>query len=1017
MSLELPPKFANDIVGRDTALIPIVKIGDIYISTNSMTYDSQPIFPLLTSNPSLKESVDIEKRNYKISNISITLSNYPYEGKRFSERVEGSLINEPVEVYWISPSTATFGEAFKIYQGQVRRYDHDDSNCKITAEDRSQATLHKDLPLSENYIKENAPEKYIGSAKSMVYGTVLSPCVIENAPPETETGIGGGNIKIIADSSPESDVNIYQQNSTMPPTCELYIYEDNHYIQIPAKMQSPNYNQAEFFEYPRESIQHDNGANNIITIISENEEDDDDNNTIANNLIAGFKTAKTHRMIFSPLQKQSTHFSEEGSQVLATNTWYTSIGRNLDNNNRYIAGSILLDFHSGWNGDSFLTYLEETVQDAQYDGAFNDLGGLGAGSEASIVGFVANIDGISTSNVKESQGILKFEIELYIAGLVTWNERTIAPITFRYGRNIEDNVLQQEVLDTLITDHTLHEWELIQTINKAVQVNDMEKIFMYARPQLGAGSWGGAVKLKINSMEMEQWGLFEGVLNKDYYATVIGRTQGDKKANTIITDILNRELGQEIGESELSGNYDGWQYDFAVNKKISSKSLIEGISSVSPYLPRFNNMGEFIFTEIPMEGEPYNADQLHTINNIDVIDFSFSRTSINDRLYTKIVLKYDWDYAKGDFRKSVDADTGVLLEYEPEYYGLNANHSESTLVIDDNGRYIRQTITAQAFADWYLLWSCNQKLKLKIKLSLKWLNLEIGDFVNFDKLLGDIKPYGIDYVEGDGIYEGVFGNLNGQEYYKNFMIVATVKNLEFIEIECIQMHNLDIGELPIFGCLTENDDNYDQNATYHDPDACADPVTFNVTYISINEDILSTGAVDTINVYPANFDNNIYTITELAIHTQEYNAITHAKIIVNGTTYNATITNQEEENVQYMTFAHQNNIELFNKVEDMVNNSFSYNFTFELSIDGGDTFNQYIKAVQYNLYDCAPTGDLNNDGGWNVLDTVTLANCVLAGNCAELDYGCAADLNGDGGYNVLDIVTLANCILAGNCGG
>jgi hypothetical protein len=62
-------------------------------------------------------------------------------------------------------------------------------------------------------------------------------------------------------------------------------------------------------------------------------------------------------------------------------------------------------------------------------------------------------------------------------------------------------------------------------------------------------------------------------------------------------------------------------------------------------------------------------------------------------------------------------------------------------------------------------------------------------------------------------------------------------------------------------------------------------------------------------------------------------------------------------------------------------------------------------------------GDLNGDGGWNVLDIVTLANCVLAGDCSELSFGCAGDLNGDGGYNVLDIVTLANCVLAGDCGG
>jgi hypothetical protein len=42
---------------------------------------------------------------------------------------------------------------------------------------------------------------------------------------------------------------------------------------------------------------------------------------------------------------------------------------------------------------------------------------------------------------------------------------------------------------------------------------------------------------------------------------------------------------------------------------------------------------------------------------------------------------------------------------------------------------------------------------------------------------------------------------------------------------------------------------------------------------------------------------------------------------------------------------------------------------------------------------------------------------VLAGNCIDADDGCAADINGDGGWNVLDIVSLANCVLADSCGG
>ena len=67
--------------------------------------------------------------------------------------------------------------------------------------------------------------------------------------------------------------------------------------------------------------------------------------------------------------------------------------------------------------------------------------------------------------------------------------------------------------------------------------------------------------------------------------------------------------------------------------------------------------------------------------------------------------------------------------------------------------------------------------------------------------------------------------------------------------------------------------------------------------------------------------------------------------------------------------------------------------------------------------DCPSLGDLNDDSSFNVLDIVTLANCVLADNCADLENGCAGDLNGDGEYNVLDIVILANCVLAGNCDG
>ena len=81
MSLNLPQNFKNDNQGKDTALVPVVVIstgiGEKYLSTNVYnvrTYPSNiPVtcMPLLLNIPSLKESIDIDKRNYKISSVNI----------------------------------------------------------------------------------------------------------------------------------------------------------------------------------------------------------------------------------------------------------------------------------------------------------------------------------------------------------------------------------------------------------------------------------------------------------------------------------------------------------------------------------------------------------------------------------------------------------------------------------------------------------------------------------------------------------------------------------------------------------------------------------------------------------------------------------------------------------------------------------------------------------------------------------------------------------------------------------
>ena len=67
------------------------------------------------------------------------------------------------------------------------------------------------------------------------------------------------------------------------------------------------------------------------------------------------------------------------------------------------------------------------------------------------------------------------------------------------------------------------------------------------------------------------------------------------------------------------------------------------------------------------------------------------------------------------------------------------------------------------------------------------MNLEIGDLVDFDAILGKVKPYGINYVADDGSYSEA---VNGQTIYPTFLITSTNKTLEWVEIECINLPDL-----------------------------------------------------------------------------------------------------------------------------------------------------------------------------------------------------------------------------------
>ena len=230
MSITLPTYFKSDIQGSNTNLVPFVLIGNnerktivdeehsvwdkfYFLSTNRIRlgiagHDSDDVamgeresLPLLLNIPSLKESIDIEKRKYKISSVNIDISNYKYNGIRFSELITDSLINTECRVYWSSPGTTSHAlhdysnpgpsDAFQVYFGTIRKYTHDDEKAQLVLEDRSQATLHRKIPISE-LGAEGVLDKYKNQTIPMVYGEVRkSPLVIASTTIEEDSTIDG----------------------------------------------------------------------------------------------------------------------------------------------------------------------------------------------------------------------------------------------------------------------------------------------------------------------------------------------------------------------------------------------------------------------------------------------------------------------------------------------------------------------------------------------------------------------------------------------------------------------------------------------------------------------------------------------------------------------------------------------------------------------------------------------------------------------------------------------------------
>ena len=540
--------------------------------------------------------------------------------------------------------------------------------------------------------------------------------------------------------------------------------------------------------------------------------------------------------------------------------------------------------------------------------------------------------------------------------------------------------------------------------------------------------------------------LVNDIMNQEYFASVAGRADNGepiKKSTKIIKDILDNELnfGTDIEDTDID---EGWIHSFTLNEQKEAKEVFEGLFKSSLIIPSFNPKGQFKL--IPIHQVLNNVSYIR-IDNQDLLKYSFSLTKLDD-IKNQVNVKYKKNYGSGEFDKQTgytltdnlgneyqtyDEVTEAIYQdpsnaYSIDYYGLTSEEAK----LDVETEYIRDELTAKKLQKRLVSWYANQHLIAKIDLPVSYMNLEVGDYIKFNELVGGKLAFGYDYTQPQF--------KNGQVTYPVFFITKINKSLDKISIEAIQVNRGDYGsrvivdeEDEIGGTIFDEGGNDGQAnfdlADPNDDDSYGDDTI-------IDEDTEAGFEPDPfINAFWENGNNDLNDNPRVIIETNIEGDFDYEAFI----TFNNTeltdenddvilgVVNEDDEPVSagdYINFlSNDNSVQLFTAYELPEEESVLIGF-IKIYYQGTEYF-QDLDFIQEYVEPTTPTlGDWNGDGIVNILDVVGINVHIIiegeGGGGIETwydensdDYSPQSDINGDGIVNVLDIVLLLNLILAG----
>ena len=254
--IELPDKLKQAIGdGQRTSLYPVLRIYKgvtidtdpenrdfesnaeeiLNLSIKETSLDGQPYLPLLLSSPSLKTSADIINNKYTISSVSLTISNAPYNGKKFSDNVIDYL-KSVCQVFYTSNGIDSIDDSLLIYTGTIRRFSQTFDSLKLELEDFTQQVLSAKVPstlIPENPVEY--AENIVGKPYPMIYGNIDHSPLIYNKLGRLEIDKPAQKIKgfwnlgtTIDHQNPELDNTPFREEQFLRDTAYLSVYDQSH---------------------------------------------------------------------------------------------------------------------------------------------------------------------------------------------------------------------------------------------------------------------------------------------------------------------------------------------------------------------------------------------------------------------------------------------------------------------------------------------------------------------------------------------------------------------------------------------------------------------------------------------------------------------------------------------------------------------------------------------------------------------------------------------------------------------